>query len=356
MSNLYPDMMRESPPLESELWDILEPYEPPRLAEDGSYIFAGRLQRDPDLAFQLLKERFRPYGYTPLLRRHRGKDLVLAVPGLSSERASSGWAVPLVLLVATLVTTTGMGTLLAGGNPLKHAADWRLGMPFSFGLLTILGVHELGHYIAARRHGIAVTVPYFIPVPLGLGTFGAFIQLRSPVETRRALFDVGIAGPLAGLLAAVPIFALGLTQSALTPAWGSDGLGRSLLVEALVQWIRPHGEGYAILLHPLALAGWFGLLVTGFNLLPAGQLDGGHIAQAVLGRHARWLSVLMLAALFVMGWLYWPGWFVWAFFVALTSLRQPTPLNELSSLDGSRAWVALLGLAILTLTFTPVPF
>jgi membrane-associated protease RseP (regulator of RpoE activity) len=138
--------------------------------------------------------------------------------------------------------------------------------------------------------------------------------------------------------------------------FGRTGLNASLLVDVLTQLVRPHAEGYGVLLHPLALASWFGLLVTGFNLLPAGQLDGGHVAYAVLGGRARWVTIAMLVILVGMGWVYWSGWYTWAFFVLLSGLTHPAPLNDITTLDRSRwAW-ALLGLVLLAVTFTPVPF
>jgi len=341
--------------LQGELWDVLVVQRVVRNG-DGTLAFEGRLQRDADEAFRLLKGRFSAHGYTPVLRRQHGRDVIVAMPGVARPAGRGRWWVHLGLFLATIVTTTFMGALLVGANPLFHPRGLWWGMWFAFGLLTILGVHELGHYVAARYHRVAVTLPYFIPIPLGLGTFGAFIQLKSPVEDRRALFDVGVAGPLAGLLVAVPLFVAGLMMSDLVAGLGGAGLGKSLLVDALVQWVHPHPPGYAVSLHPLALAAWFGLLVTGFNLLPAGQLDGGHIAYAVLGVRARWMTASVLLMLVALGWLYWPGWFIWAFFVALTGLRHPMPLNEITGLNGWRRLGALLSVALLAVTLTPSPF
>src|SRR5262249_17528266 len=167
------------------------------------------------------------------------------------------------------------------------------GLPYSVTLLLILGAHELGHYFAARAHHMRVTLPYFIPVPFGLGTFGAFIQLKSPAENRRALFDVGVAGPLAGLVFAIPALGIGLQHSrVLAPGeladhlHGGMGVGSSLLMALTAKLALGDAlaEGHRLLLHPLAFAGWLGLLVTALNLLPIGQLDGGHMADAMFGR------------------------------------------------------------------------
>ncbi len=342
--------------LQMELWDVFTVQDVVESQQSAAITFVGALQQDADAAFRVLKQRFSRRGYTPMLRRQNGQDIVVAVPGVTRPLASSRPIVHLVLLLATVLTTMAMGAVIAGVNPLRGLRELGRGAAFALGLLSILGVHELGHYFVARRHGVAVTLPYFIPVPFGLGTFGAFIQLRSPVENRRVLFDVGIAGPLAGALAAVPLFVIGLIQSRVVVDPGYDKLSASLLVESLVQLVRPHPDGYAVLLHPLALAAWFGLLVTGINLLPAGQLDGGHIAYAVLGVRARWMTAGILLLLVVMGGLYWPGWYVWALFVALTGRDHPAPLDDITTLDGARRLWALLGLGMLAITFTPAPF
>ncbi|MDW8100015.1 MAG: site-2 protease family protein [Anaerolineae bacterium] len=342
--------------LQMELWDVFITRDVLESQQGTVITFVGSLQQDADVAFRALKQRFSRHGYTPMLRRQNGEDVIVAVPEMAQPLVNSRPLVHLVLFLATLLTTMAMGAVIAGANPLRNPRELERGAAFAFGLLSILGVHELGHYFVARRHGVAVTLPYFIPVPFGLGTFGAFIQLQSPVENRRALFDVGIAGPLAGTLAAIPLFVIGLIQSRVVVDPGYNKLSASLLVESLVQLVRPHPDGYVVLLHPLALAAWFGLLVTGINLLPAGQLDGGHIAYAVLGAQARWMTLGVLLMLMVMGWLYWPGWYVWALFVALTGRDHPAPLDDITTLDGIRRLWALLGLGTLAITFTPAPF
>ncbi len=342
--------------LRAELWDVFTVHTIAEDEQDASVTFVGRLQQDADHVFRVLKQRFSRYGYTPLLRRLHGQDAIIAVPGAIRPYRGSRLVLPILLLLATMATTTIMGSLLVGANPLRDPQELWWGAAFAFGLLSILGVHELGHYLLARYHGVAVTLPYFIPVPFGLGTFGAFIQLKSPVENRRALFDVGVAGPIAGALVAIPLFIIGLTRSPLVVAPGHGGLGRSLLVDALIQLIRPHPPGYAVMLHPLALAAWFGLLITGFNLLPAGQLDGGHIAYAILGERARWITAITLLILIAMGSLYWSGWYIWALFVALTGLTHPAPLNDITPLNGKRHLGALLALGLFALTFSAAPF
>ena len=230
--------------------------------------FSGRLLRDAETALAMLMARFRVHGYTPLIRRRGQDDVVVAVEGVVTPSRSRLW-VNLVLLVATILTTTLAGAMLAGANLLRDPLSIVRGLPFAFTLLLILGAHELGHYFMGRWHGVQVTLPYFIPVPLGLGTFGAFIQMRSPIRNRGALFDVGFAGPLVGFVVALPLLIIGLLLSPLVRVGAFGGvLGKSLLIEWLIDLLKPHGPGYAVQLHPIALAAYFGILITGINLLP----------------------------------------------------------------------------------------
>ncbi|HKZ68448.1 MAG TPA: site-2 protease family protein [Anaerolineales bacterium] len=333
-----------------------------------SVVFIGRLLTTADDAYHVLRERFRRLGYTPFLRRENGEDYVVAQRGVSIFSASNP-LINFLLLLATVITTTFAGAGFArvdAWGALQAAitvGDFTglftalaAGAPFALTLLLILGVHEMGHYIAGRIHGVNVTLPYFIPVPFGLGTFGAFIQLKSPVENRRALFDVGLAGPVAGFLVAVPLMIFGLLASNIVPAVGGERLGVSILVEWLVNVVRPHPEGYALALNPIAIAAWFGMLVTGFNLLPMGQLDGGHVAYAVLGKAARPLAYLTFGALILMGFTLWSGWWTWALFTLFTGLRHAEPLNDITPLDPVRKFIGVLTLIWFLLIITPKPF
>jgi membrane-associated protease RseP (regulator of RpoE activity) len=216
-----------------------------------------------------------------------------------------------------------------------------------------------------RRYGIRVTLPFFIPAPpippLAIGTFGALIRIRSPMIDRRSLFDVGIAGPLAGLVVALPTIVIGLLLSRPLPVGpGSEPgirLGSPLLFSAL-QWLTvgPDLPGQDVLLHPVAFAGWFGLFVTGLNLLPIGQLDGGHMAYALLGRGHRIVSLIALGVLGVMGITAWPGWFVWATLAFVLGRRHPPPLNDVDPLDRKRRIVGVLTFLLLLSLITPTPF
>lgn len=320
-----------------------------------TFVFKGRLLRDRETALDTLLSRFHPYGYTPLIRRQRGQDVVAAVEGIVAPGRPRLW-INVVLLLATIFTTTLAGAMLVGANPLRNPLSLAQGLPFAFTLLLILGVHELGHYFMGRWHGVQVTLPYFIPIPLGLGTFGAFIQIRSPLRNRRTLFDIGFAGPLAGLVVALPLFVLGLLLSPVVPGWAANPLGKSLLIEVLVELLRPHAAGYAVSLHPVAVAAYVGILITGFNLLPAGQLDGGHVAYAAFGPAARALSLATLAALLLLGAFVWRGWLIWALLVLLMGMRYASPLDDVTPLDPARKLIGLGAVLLFALTFVPQPF
>lgn len=335
---------------------------------DDSVIFIGRLLDSAENVHRVLHDRFRRHGYTPFLRREGGADIIVARRGLA-QGVRSNLLVHAGLLLATLLTTLAAGAQFSDVSILRAlrlallTGAWErvlvalaAGAPFALALLFILGVHELGHYVAARLHGVSVTLPYFIPAPFGLGTFGAFISLKSPVVNRKALFDVGLAGPLAGFIVAAPLMVVGLLLSPVVPAVGGQHLGTSALIQWLVALLKPHAAGLALQLHPIAIAAWFGLLVTGLNLLPVGQLDGGHIAYAVFGGGARQVGLATLLGVLAMGYFLWSGWYTWALFALITGLRHPEPLNSITELDGVRKTIAALTLLLFFLIIIPKPF
>jgi membrane-associated protease RseP (regulator of RpoE activity) len=331
-------------------------------------MFAGQLVNDAETTYGALRERFHRLGYTPILRREGGTDIVVAQRGVS-RLARFNPLINIGLFIATVFTTLLAGAGFAGASPLAAlsaalrtgdllsvVSAFAAGMPFAGTLLFILGVHEMGHYVAARLHGVQVTLPYFIPMPFSiLGTFGAFIQMKSPVENRKALFDVGLAGPLAGFVVAVPLMIVGLLQSEIVPRTAQGVIGSSVLVRWLVDLVVPHAANQAVALSPIAIAAWFGLLVTGINLLPLGQLDGGHIAYAVLGRATRPLAYATFAGLIFMGFT-WSGWWTWAVLSMLMGLSHPEPLNDITPLDAGRKFLGLLTLVLFFLVITPKPF
>ncbi|HEV8579274.1 MAG TPA: site-2 protease family protein [Thermoanaerobaculia bacterium] len=241
----------------------------------------------------------------------------------------------------------------------------RLGLAFSVPALIILLAHELGHYIACLRYGLPCTLPYFLPVPFNFGTFGAFIKIKAPIRGKRQLFDVGIAGPIAGFVALVPFLLYGVANShpaALSPAANlreATGVillpGRCLAID-LATWLFHGrlGEGMVLDLHPMALAAWLGLLATAINLLPLGQLDGGHILYAATGRLQRRLALPLWLALAVLGY-FWAGWLLWCFIVMLIGLYHPPVYDESEPLGPRRRALAWLGLILFALSFMPVP-
>jgi len=273
------------------------------------------------------------------------------------------WRLALALFGVTVLTTLFAGAMQRGGDPFTHPADLALGIPFSFTLMTILGVHEMGHYLTARRHGVAVTLPYFIPMPVSfIGTMGAFIRIRQQIPTKRALIDIGASGPLAGFVVAIVAVAVGIPLShpvaATAPALsGGVQLGDSLIFAGLVKLFgTPLPEGSDLLLHPAAFAGWVGLFVTCLNLLPVGQLDGGHVAYAVWGRRQRVVSWLVVAALLVAGVIGWKGWLVWGVLIFILGTGHPPTFDEYRPLDPRRRRLGWLSLVVFVLTFTPNPF
>ena len=290
-------------------------------------------------------------------KAHSARPEKLARPGIA-----------LGLLIATLFTTTAIGAFIAGMTEETFQADPNLfwqGLPYALSLLLILGVHESGHYIAARRYNMKATLPYFIPVPFFLGTFGAFIQLRSPVPNRRALFDVGIAGPLAGLIVAVPLLLWGLAHSEIVPIPETASLlnfealdpGASIALSLLSKLALGSqlSVDNAIHLHPVAVSGALGLVVTALNLMPVGQLDGGHIVHAMYGQRngaiiGQVCRFLVLGLTFVHSEL-----FIWAILLFFIPAIDEPALNDVSELDDKRDLLGLIALTLLVLIILPTP-
>jgi membrane-associated protease RseP (regulator of RpoE activity) len=277
-----------------------------------------------------------------------------------------------LLLLGTLLAATYVGGWHYGGflqdfRPrrifLTPWQFWTRGLWYSATVLFILGAHEMGHYLACRRYRIDASLPFFLPAPGTLiGTFGAFIRIRQPIWSKRVLFDIGIAGPIAGFVVAVPalIIGLGLSRVArVPPNFVGLELGEPLLFR-MVSWMLWGAvpEGYSLNLHPMALAAWFGLLATLLNLFPIGQLDGGHISYAVFGRRSRVITLGTLAAAIVLTFVS-MSWFVWTILMAVMLFafgpNHPPTLDEGVPLDPARRWLAVAALAIFVLCFTPAP-
>ena len=270
----------------------------------------------------------------------------------------------LVLFFLTIISTLIAGSVMQGGNPLANPVDIIWGIPFSMTLMLILGCHEFGHYYYAVKHNVDATLPYFLPAPPYLfiiGTFGAFIKIKSPIYRKDALLQIGAAGPIAGFIIAVPALIIGLLLSdviAINDQYKGIILGDSLLMKIFTFIIFPDlSDGYDILLHPIAFAGWIGLLVTMLNLLPIGQLDGGHIAYAMLGNKQGLVGWIALGALFPLSFLS-LNWLVWGLliFLLMRSAKHPPIQDILTPLSKKNKYIGYLCLLIFILCFIPTPF
>lgn len=289
-------------------------------------------------------------------------------------RAADRWWLHLILLLATLLTTTAVGARMQfnfNHNLPAFAADhdidafwswWsapgvlRSGLPFSLTLLAILLAHESGHYVACLYYGVSATLPFFLPAPTFTGTLGAFIRIRSPIYSRKQLFDIGIAGPIAGFALVLPTLAVGLALSKAIPGIASIGtlrFGTPAALWLLEKAIFPAYTPNDIYLHPVARAAWIGLFATALNLLPAGQLDGGHIVYALFGNRHKWITRAVTVALLPLGFL-WYGWLLWALLLFFFARRHPA-IYDLSGIGTARRRLAWLSLAMLLLSFTASP-
>ncbi|MCW5876922.1 MAG: site-2 protease family protein [Anaerolineales bacterium] len=359
--------------------------------------YIGRLTRDSEAAYEALSSRLQSYNITPLFLEENKQQIVQLMPALRTPRRSNPW-INLLLFGLTLLSMLMAGAIYAyEGPPVDDTAQFftavfgRLGdgLPFAASMLGILLAHEFGHYLAARHHKTAVSLPYFLPFPLSpFGTLGAFIQLKEPPRNKRVLLDIGIAGPLAGLAVAIPVLLIGLSLSEVIelPRFLRAGEaysmeGNSLLyllakyvvhgqwlpqpsayqLPPLIHWLRyfftgqplPLG-GVDVMLHPVAWAGWAGLLVTALNLVPAGQFDGGHLLYSLFGRRITLVLPFILVGMGILGF-FWSGWWLWVFLILMMGGQHAQPLDQITKLDAPRAALAIFGLIILLLVFTPVP-
>lgn len=285
----------------------------------------------------------------------------------------------LILFALTLVSTLAVGSEFAmsyaqnrepfsdGSDPLsamllplEHPRLLLLGIPFSFTLLGILFAHEMGHYVACRIYGIDVSYPYFIPAPTLFGTFGAFIRIRSPITTRRALFDVGIAGPVVGFLIAAPAMAYAIAASRVVPGVQNTAqivFGHPPLMRLFIEMFHPNVNPSWVLLSPVGRAAWVGFFATALNLLPLWQLDGGHIVYSLASRQHQRISILVAFGLLLLGRFAWSGWYFWGGLLLILSLRfgHPPVLDRWEELDASRKLWAIAALGIFLVCFTASP-
>ncbi len=334
--------------------------------EPGFVQFQGRPAGDGDI-FDEVNGRFNPLGYTPHIKKGYGTLTAIIAEPVIYESAPSNYLVNLLLFIITIFSTLYIGALYAESNAeYSLSFTWLLqGWPYSLSLLTILGAHELGHYFAARYHKVPVTLPYFIPLPTPyslLGTMGAFIKIKAPFKNRRVMLDVGAAGPLAGMVFAIPILYYGLATSPVLPLPSSTYLAEGNSIIYLLMKYLVHGQilpanGMDVSLNQIAWAGWVGLLVTGLNLLPLGQLDGGHVAFVLFGKKARsffWPVIISLAAIILLTQTY--TWTLWIMMLFFLGRQHAEPLDMVTPLDHPRLWIAIGTLLLFALVFAPIPF
>jgi hypothetical protein len=367
------------------------------LGETGSEFlvrYRGQLLADSIQAFDDLTALLRPYGLMPLFRKdENGGHIILLVASLPDPKPSNMWVnVGLFLLTVISVVWTGMNytdpEILAGaGSDLQKIWLSLLhgGIPFAVSLLGILLAHEFGHYLMTRHHNTAATLPYFIPFPTLLGTMGAVIVWKQLPRNKRILFDVGIAGPLAGLVVAIPVVLYGLFVSKTGPILATPGSfieGNSILyllekyivfgrllpapasygdVSPVLYWLKyfftglpaPIG-GTDVFISPIAMAGWAGLLVTALNLIPAGQLDGGHVMGVLFGKKLKYALPIIMALMAILGF-FWNGWWLWIALLFFFGRQSADPLDQITELDPGRRALAYFMILVFILVFMPVP-
>jgi membrane-associated protease RseP (regulator of RpoE activity) len=364
--------------------------------DEANYLvrYRGHLRSDSETAYDQLTDWLKPYHLTPLFRWDAEQHAILLIPNLPQSKPSNP-NINLILGILTLISVLYTGAVYnLQGQPLPSDFGEAIvtiisnGWPFAASILAILGAHEFGHYLVGRYHGAKVTLPYFIPFPSAFGTLGAFINMKEPPKNRKVLLDIGVAGPLAGLIVAIPILLLGLSLSTLNPIQVNPGQavqleGNSIIyllsklvvfgqllpapvsydgVQPIFYWLQyfftstplPRG-GLDVSINSVAWAGWAGLLVTAMNLIPAGQLDGGHMLYVLFGRkRAQRIFPFVLGTLIVLTY-FWLGWLLWAGIIFFLGRSYAEPLDEITPLDNRRKALAILALIVFLLTFSPVP-
>jgi hypothetical protein len=362
----------------------------PSKAPQDTIIFVGNLlMEDSEVAYDMIAERWEKFEYTPSLNYHENKVALTANPGVIDPKPSNPW-VNLILGILTVLSIQFTGATYECGCIPSTLSEWNGGLPMMLAMMSILLAHEFGHYFAARYHKVAVTLPYFLPLPAPIspvGTLGAFIQLRSPFKTKKQLFDIGIAGPIGGLIVALPLIILGV---AISPVGEISRQQSSLLegnsifyltIKYLIHGqllpgfdsyadmpvyqeylyllggiLPPTGGGVDIHINSFTLAAWFGLFVTAMNLLPVGQLDGGHLAYCLLGKRARLLGQFLVFIMVVAGFVSWTGWLLWSLLVVfIIGTGHPPPLNELADIGMPRKLLAYTMIVVFILLFMPTP-
>lgn len=317
---------------------------------DDSIYFYGMPKVEANLIYKHISMHFYNQGYQAFLKYELGEHVIIVQPFKATPKNDRVW-VNVVLATVTFFTTMVAGSFLFGFNPFANPFDVIKGLPFTLAIMFVLGTHEMGHYLTAKRSGMHTSLPYFIPFPTIIGTMGAVIKHKGPIPNRKALFDVGISGPIVGLVASVIVTVIGLmlppVMSNVSPDEIAVQIQLPLLFEAIAGVLGVEVTDTSIL-HPVAFAGWVGMLVTALNLLPAGQLDGGHILRSMFGTKAAYVSgmlpfMLMSLGLYISLVMGQSGmlWIVWGFFLSLfAAAGHPAPLDDEDRLD---KWRMVLG-------------
>jgi hypothetical protein len=374
----------------------------------------GRLTLDSELAFDQLADAVKPLGLTPLLREENGRQEILLVKELSRPGGGNARTnlILFLLTLASVIYTAAINTVPSSAIPCENpttladtlAYQWRLivivtqqgfanlaaGLPFALSFLAVLGSHEFGHYLAGRKNHTRVTLPFFIPLPLvsPFGTLGAVISMQEPPKNKNVLAEIGIAGPLTGFLVALPLLFIGLALSTVetlpTTLGACEGFtleGNSILYMLaklmvfgkmlpapvhfdtlpVLFYLRSFFTGFPfpmegadVIIHPLAFGAWAGLMITGLNLIPAGQLDGGHLLYVLLGNRANRILPWIVGGLIVLG-LFWPGWFLLVILIFVFGRVHAEPLDTITPLSPRHRILAWIGLILFVLIFTPIP-
>lgn len=310
---------------------------------------------DPDRSIKNLREALNKMG---IIFKAKREDDHFVLTFAELEESKNNYLVPIVLFILTIFSTLIAGALQQGYAPWQNWKYLAKGIPFSFSIILILGIHELAHFLTSKKNGVKATFPHFIPFPNPLiGTMGAFIRIKSPIIDRKALIEIGSSGPIAGFLAAIPITIIGLMKSTITTiAEGKIMLGEPLIFKLLARFVLGEiDKSTMVILHPMAFAGWIGFFVTSLNLLPIGQLDGGHILFGSLGKKGHTIiSRVLLLALLPLGFL-WSGWWLWAILLIILGSRHPEPLYWEDKLSRWSYAFSIFSLIIFILSFTPIP-
>jgi membrane-associated protease RseP (regulator of RpoE activity) len=389
--DVYADIIRRVFRIDDTTWGT---------EKEGYYIrYRGKFLIDSETAYEQVSSALKPLNITPLFRMIEGNQTILLVKGVNQPKPSKIW-VNILLFVLTVFSMLYVGTMYTLGGTYDGPAAPSMaillpyirqslggGIAFTVSMLGILLAHEFGHYFMARYHKTEVSLPYFLPFPNLLGTMGAVILTKEIPRNKKVLLDIGIAGPLAGLVVTIPVLFIGLATSELhqLPGVLSNEIafeGNSLLYLAvkylvhgmwlpqpadfgnlspLIYWVRyfftgqplPHG-GLDVTMNSVALAGWAGLLITGLNLIPVGQLDGGHLIYGILGKRTQKIVPFIVGALLLLGFV-WTGWWLWAMLILFFNRRHGEPLDEVTPIDSTRKLLAIFGLIIFILIFIPVP-